>query len=138
MWEGRAVFLHWGVEVEFAAFPELEDGGGGEGFGDGGQAEEGGGGGRDGVFEVGHAEAGGPEGLAVENQCDGDTRDAGGGHEVGGGLGNQRTFLRGECGLLGGGGDGHGEEEKNREKTGGQSCQDANCGAWLSNEVEIA
>jgi len=88
LWEGRAVFLHWGVEVEFAAFPELEDGGGGEGFGDGGQAKEGGGGGRDGVFKVGHAEADGPGGLTVEDYGDREARDVGGGLEVGDGLGN--------------------------------------------------
>ena len=38
--EFRAVFLHRGIEVQFAALPELQNSGGGDGFGDGAQAEE--------------------------------------------------------------------------------------------------
>src|ERR1700737_1895384 len=81
--EGRAIFLDGGVEIELAALEELQDGHGGDRFGNGPKAvQRGGSGGRE-IFEVGHAEAGGPDGLAMLHDRDGNAGDAAGGHEGG-------------------------------------------------------
>jgi len=84
--EGRAIFLDGSVEVELAAFIELEDGYGGDRFGNGTEAVKRGGSCGGGVFEIRHAEAGGPDGLAVFHDGDGNAGNAVGGHEGGNGF----------------------------------------------------
>ena len=104
-----------GVEIELAAFIELQDGDGGDGLGDGAEAIERGGGCGRRVFEVGHAEAGGPDGLAVLHYGDGNAGNAIGGHEGRNGFFNLGALLGGEGVVLRGGGNG-----RNRYEEGGQ------------------
>src|SRR5205814_2368143 len=66
--EGGHVALDGRVEVEAALLAELQDGGGGHGLRDGGQAVHGGGRGRHRVLDVGQAEAGRPAQLTVHDQ----------------------------------------------------------------------
>src|SRR6266403_1313016 len=84
--EGGAIFLDGGVEIELAAFIELENSDGGDRLRDGAEAIESRGSGGSGVFQIGHAEARRPDGLAILNDSDGDTGDAVGGHEGGDGF----------------------------------------------------
>src|SRR5258708_24570225 len=83
LWEHWAIFLHGSVEVELAAFEELQNGNGSDGLGDGAEAVQRGGSRGGEVFEVGHAEAGGPDGLAILYDGDGNAGNAVGGHEGG-------------------------------------------------------
>src|SRR5437879_2741914 len=69
--EGGAIFLDGGVEIELAAFIELEDGDSGVRLRDGAEAVERRRGGGSGVFQVGHAEARGPDWLAMLNEGNG-------------------------------------------------------------------
>jgi hypothetical protein len=93
-----------GVEVQFAALPELQKGGGGDGFGNRAEAKKSGGCCRSGIFEVGHAESCGPRRFPFQDDGGGDSWDAVGGHEARNGfLDFEALFLR-EGLLLGGNG----------------------------------
>src|SRR5882762_6633007 len=94
--EGGAIFLDGGIEIELAAFVELENSDGGDRFRDGAKAVERRGGSGSGVFQVGHAEARRPDGLAILNDGDGDTGNAVGGHEGGDGFFDLGALCGGE------------------------------------------
>src|SRR5258708_4968205 len=115
---GGTIFLDGSVEVEVAAFVELEDGDGGDGLGDGAEAVKRGGNCGSGVFEVGHAEARGPDRLAVLHYGDGNAGNAIGGHEGRNGFFNLGALLGGEGGVLRGGGNGRDGYEQRREQEG--------------------
>src|SRR5882757_4697200 len=94
--EGRAIFLDGDVQIELAAFIELEDGDCGDRFRDGAEAVERRGGGGSGVFQVGHAEARRPDGLAILNDGNGNAGNAVGGHEGGDGFFDLGALCGGE------------------------------------------
>src|SRR6267378_201563 len=98
--EGGAIFLDGGVEIELAAFIELEGGDSGDRLRDGAEAVERGGGGGSGVFQVGHAEARGPGRLAILNEGNGNAGNAVGGHEGGDGFFDLGALCGGESSVF--------------------------------------
>src|SRR5216684_7159717 len=120
----RTIFLDGNVEVQFTLLPELQDGGGGDRFGNGPQAKERGRGHGSRILQISHAESRGPHWFTFEHDSCANSRHTVGGHETRNGRFNLQSFFWRQVLLLG---CNHGSVDEEQSKQANDLTTEAVC-----------